>query len=239
MLDNLFNPEYRPTLSKLEKYVDKKDIVAGNTNAAQLSKMSGKFYTDLNMFKTKLYENLTEEGYFGGRPDQLQAGGIVIAVIISVGVTFAANFFSLSQFIWPWGIASGLIAIFFGYHMGHRTATGHALYRQLVGLKYFVGKGKWRYEIAEKNLFLEEILPLAISLGVIGKLTGDMKDLQIEPPKYMGNMAYMDFGSFGTSVGKTLAFTPGSSGSSGWSGGSGFSGGGGGGGFGGGGGSSW
>jgi uncharacterized membrane protein len=106
-------------------------------------------------------------------------------------------------------------------------------------LKYFVGKGQWRYAIAEKHLFLEEILPLAISLGVVNKLSRDMQGLQLEPPKYMGNLAYADFGSFGTSVGRTLAFTPGSSGSGGWSGGSGFSGGGSGGGFGGGGGGSW
>lgn len=239
LLDNLFNSEFKPKLSDLEKHVGMKEIITSKATAAQLSKMSGKFYTDLAVFREKLYTSLTEEGFFGGRPDQLQAGGIMVAIIVSVGVTLIANYFSLSRMVWPWGIASGLIAVAFGFFMGHRTAMGHALYRQLVGLKYFVGKGKWRYEIAEKHLFLEEILPLAISLGVIGKLTGDMQDLQIEPPKYMGNLATMDFGSFGTSVGKTLAFTPSGSGSSGWSGGSGFSGGSSGGGFGGGGGGSW
>ena len=92
----------------------------------------------------------------------------------------------------------------------------------------------------EKNLFLEEMLPLAISLGVVNKLSKDMKDLGVEPPKYFEGVVINNFShdlnSFSSSMAANLSATP--SGNSSWSGGSGFSGGGGGG-FGGGGGGSW
>jgi uncharacterized membrane protein len=107
-------------------------------------------------------------------------------------------------------------------------------------LKYYVSKGKWREEIMEKNLFLEEMLPLAISLGVVNKLANDMKDLGMEPPKYFEGVAINSFAhdlnNFNSVMATNLATTP--SGNSSWSGGSGFSGGSGGG-FGGGGGGSW
>lgn len=77
-----------------------------------------------------------------------------------------------------------ILSAFFAAKMPRRTAWGYSLYRQVIGLKYYVSKGKWREEIMEKNLFLEEMLPLAISLGVVNKLANDMKDLGMEPPKY-------------------------------------------------------
>jgi uncharacterized membrane protein len=81
-------------------------------------------------------------------------------------------------------------------------------------------------------LFLEEILPLAISLGVVNQLTRDMTGLNLPPPSYMGNVAPSHFGSFQSSMGSTLSSAPSSKGSG--FGGGGSSGGGGGGGGGGG-----
>jgi len=126
--------------------------------------------------------------------------------------------------------------------MPRRTAWGHSLYRQITGLKFYLNAGKWREEIAEKNLFFEEILPLAISLGVVHKLASDMEALGIEPPEYLNGFtaAYLvsDLDHFSSSAATNIASSL--SGRSSWSGGSGFSGGGGGGGgFGGGGGGSW
>ena len=128
--------------------------------------------------------------------------------------------------------------------MGRRTAWGYSLYRQIVGLRFYLNLGKWREEITEKNLFFEEILPLAMALGIIDKLAKKMADLGIEPPRYFQGMVLANFGrdfdSFNTLASSNLSSSPTSSGRSSWSGGSGFSGGGSaGGGFGGGGGSSW
>ncbi|OGD07296.1 hypothetical protein A2899_04815 [Candidatus Amesbacteria bacterium RIFCSPLOWO2_01_FULL_49_25] len=205
-----------------------------------LSEMKGKFYRHLENFKESLYDYLDKGGIFDGRPDKIRFG-VVMAVII---VTVVGARFGLMTglFAWAgdrlWGglfLVSCAAAVGFAYFLPRRTARGHALYRQLVGLKYFVGEGRWRYEIGEKNLFLEEILPLSISLGVVGKLTAEMKELGMEPPRYAGNMSGGQFSSFGGYVGKTLAYQA----SRGWSGGSGFSGGSSGGGGGGGGGGSW
>jgi len=49
--------------------------------------------------------------------------------------------------------------------MPRRTAWGHSLYRQITGLRWYLDKGKWREEIAEKHLFLEEILNLTSAPG--------------------------------------------------------------------------
>lgn len=136
-------------------------------------------------------------------------------------------------------IGTGFI---FAYFLPRRTAWGHALYRQAVGLKFFLGEGKWRYEIAEKNLFLEEVLPLAVSLKVVDKLSKDMQDLGIQQTTYLSDVSTFNLIAFQNSMGS--AFVAGSrsgwgANGGGWSGGSGFSGGFSGGGFGGGGGGSW
>ena len=127
--------------------------------------------------------------------------------------------------------------------MPRKTPKGYNLFRQIRGLRYYVDKGKWREEIAEKNLFLEEILPIAVALGVVKKLVRDMDQLGLKPPAYFGGTTgafYTNFNGFYKSGSSSLTSVPGNTGRSTWSGSSGFSSGGfSGGGFGGGGGGSW
>ena len=131
--------------------------------------------------------------------------------------------------------------------MPKRTPQGYAFFRQIVGLRWYLDKGKWREEIAEKNLFFEEILPLTICLGLVNKLSKEMAVLGVEPPSYFVGFNTRtfssDFNHFCRQANSTFLSSPGGSWSSrsSWSGGSGFSGGRGfsGGGFGGGGGRSW
>ena len=201
----------------------------------KVSALKGKFAEHLNKFRDILYENLTKEGFFDSRPDYIKGLSMAAGGISSFVLTIIAATTTMDGIVTVTGIVSGIGCLILGSLMSRRTAKGYAMYRQLTGLKYFVGKGKWRYEIAEKRLFLEEILPLAISLGIVGKLTAEMKELQIPAPQYMGNMVVADFGGFGKSVSSAFAYTSSNS----WSGGSGFSGGSSGGGFGGGGGGSW
>lgn len=90
----------------------------------------------------------------------------------------------------------------------------------------------------EKHLFIEEILPFAVALNVVDQLSRDMKELGLEPPKYMGgtNFGTAAFvSSFTSDLGAGLTYNPSSSSS----GGGGFGGGSSGGGGGGGGGGSW
>ncbi len=128
-----------------------------------------------------------------------------------------------------------------------KTAKGYNFYRQAVSLRWFIEKGKWREEIAEKRLFLSEVLPLAITLGVVKKLAKEMEALGVGSPEYLGTGMVLgrDLDLFRAGAVSAIGSNPSSrgnysvSGRSSWSGGSGFGGGSSGGGFGGGGGSSW
>lgn len=201
-----------------------------------LSSLKNKFYVDLKEIKDQLYENMKEKGFFDGNPEKVR--GVWLGVVFATGFAafvlvsiFGGENSFLAFFII---VVSGILGIILARSMPRRTPHGYALYRQTEGLKWYVNKGAWRQEIAEKKLFIDEMVPLAISLGVIGKLASDMKDLGMEPPKYIGGVNTgtfaSDIGSFQSSAGGTLSSAPSSSGSSGFSGGSSGGGGGGGGG---------
>ncbi|MDD3539619.1 MAG: DUF2207 domain-containing protein [Atribacterota bacterium] len=214
-----------------------------------LSSLKNDFYKYLPAFKKKLYKNLVEEKIFVGNPETVRAKWLTIAIIMLLGdfVLLLSSFISFA--------GSVPLVLFFLFlvptilmakSMPRRTAWGYSLYRQVKGLQWYINKSKWREEIAEKHLFLEEILPLAISLGVVEKLTKEMGSLGVKPPDYFeGAVAasfYSDWRGFYKN--STMALSSSPSGKSTWSGGSGFSGGGSsggssGGGFGGGGGGSW
>lgn len=230
-------------LLDFQKYLLEKIFSHGDKdNIVKLSDLKNNFYKNLDTFKDKLYSRMANQGYFPSRPDHVRTKWIVISVVFS-GILFAleivfsintGNFLPLFLLV-PFAI----FAIFFSFAMPRKTAKGYALYRQIKGLKFYLGKGKWREEINEKHLFLRDMLPLAISLGVVNKLARDMQDLGVKPPSYFNAHTAVwasSFNSFNSSAGSSLIAGSSSSGS--WSGGSGFSGGGGGG-FGGGGGGSW
>lgn len=230
----------------LEKiFLDDEIIEEKGQRYVYLSKLKNKFYKHLEEFKKRLYESVEKEGYFDGNPDKVRLKwigyfvgmDIAIGSVIFVFFSATANFFpflALAVFSVP--------AFFFALRMPRKTAWGHSLFRQIKGLAYYLEKGKWRHEIAEKHLFFEEVLPLAICLGVVDKLANDMEDLGVTPPSYTTGFVVAgfasDFSHFESSASGT--FVSGTTGKSSWSGGSGFGGGGfSGGGFGGGGGGSW
>jgi hypothetical protein len=215
-------------------------------NYVLLSALKKKFYKRLPVFREKLYKRMADEGFFENDPEKERIKWLIIASVLEFISIALIIVFTLSTFnLGPLFVTILLIipTILFALSMPKRTARGYSLYRQITGLKYFVGKGKWRYEVQEKQMFLEEMLPLAISLGVVNKLTKDMEELGIEKPNYIAGAGWTsfssDFASFQTTSSSAIVTVP-SSGRSSWSGGSGFSGGGSsGGGFGGGGGGSW
>lgn len=208
-----------------------------------LSELKNKFYRHLSKFKNKLYQSLVEEKIFPANPEKTKNAWLGIAIFIIVGgiflTTVAAviSFNSAPLFL---AVLVVLPALIISRAMSRRTAWGHALYRQISGLRWYLDKGKWREEIAEKHLFLEEVLPLAIALGTVKKLAKEMAALKIKPPSYLEGMTSStlgyDLGHFSRLAATRLVAAPSSRSS--WSGGSGFSGSSGGG-FGGGGGGSW
>ena len=229
--------------SLLANIIDNRFAIDGGSLPAgrqvtSLAKMKQKFSKSLDEFKDKLYERLANEGIFDGRPDNIRKVVVGIAAFagwMTIGIVGAVVL--MQGMLGMVLLASSVIAAVFAYQLPRRTAWGHALYRQAAGLKYFLGKGKWRYEIAEKHLFLEEVFPLAVSLGVVSKLVSDMKGLGLAAPEYVSGLGG-NVGSFHSQISSTLPSVK-SNGGGGWSGGSGFSGGSSGGGGGGGGGGSW
>ena len=213
-----------------------------------LSSLKNKFYKNLDKFKEKLYDSLDKGGVFDGKPDKVKQKWVGIAIILYIAV-----FFVLIKFGDSTGNYYPMIPLFvlavpttiLAAAMPRRKALGYNLYRQIKGLSFYLGKGKWREEVNEKHLFFAEMLPLAISLEVVNKLAKDMEGLGIKSPDYIvgttaGSLS-LDLTSFKNTAASTLISSPGGkwSGSSSWSGGSGFSGGSSGRGFGGGGGGSW
>jgi uncharacterized membrane protein YgcG len=213
-----------------------------------LSALQNHFYEGLPVFKNKLYKRMETEGLFAGDPEKVRASWIgiyVVICIISTALTmaFVITFYNFVPVVLL--MATSVAGFVLVASMPRRTPKGYSLYRQIEGLKWYLTKGKWRYEHMEKSLFFEEILPLAIALGVVGKLTKDMAGLGVKPPSYFvgsGAAAFMaDIGNFQAKTTNSLLSSPSGkwTGNSSWSGGSGFSGGFSGGGFGGGGGGSW
>lgn len=227
----------------LEKIFSEKDII-------MLSEMKNHFYKHLKEFKEKLYENLNERRIFDGNPEKVRGKWLGLFILFEfLAFILVILFVTTTYNFGPLIVASILSVpgIFLAVKMPRRTAIGYSFNRQIEGLKWYLKKGKWRLEVAEMHIFLEEMLPLAISLGVVDKLTKDMSALGVNPPSYFVNtnaaLFASDFNAFQTSSTSSLLSAPGGgwSGASSWSGGSGFSGGGGssGGGMGGGGGGGW
>ncbi|MCX6726524.1 MAG: DUF2207 domain-containing protein [Candidatus Shapirobacteria bacterium] len=248
------NRDYK--LTKIEKSTDGLkeyqkylwESLFDSNNEVKISDLKDHFYIHLAELRRKIYQDLDSKKMTDGDISKVKMIWSGWATLLNVG----AGLSLFMVFIPTTGNAGPLVPFFAGAlisflmanKMPRKTAWGYSLSRQAEGLKYYLGKGKWREEISEKRLFLEEMLPLAISLGVVNKLAADMRDLEIEPPRYFQGVVLSNFVSdinhFNSVAGTGLVSAPTHySGSGSWSGGSGFSGGGGGGGFGGGGGGSW
>jgi uncharacterized membrane protein len=140
-------------------------------------------------------------------------------------------------------VVLGLLLMFTGGHMPHRTAKGHAVFLHALGFKRFIDESeKERARFAEKQNLFSEYLPYAVVFGATAKWARAFAGLDGELPAtpwYNGPTAFnvivfdQTMRSFTVTAAGSLSSVPAASGSSGFSGG--FSGGG----FGGGGGGSW
>lgn len=194
----------------------------------KLSELKNKFYKHFSETKNILNQSLVDQKFYRNNPQVSKTLLIIFLVIINFLI------FQLNINIF---ILSVIIDLFIITKFTQRTAIGHNLMLQAKGLRKTIQLGKWREKIKEKNLFIEEVLPFAISLGVVNKLTNDMKELGIAPPQYVNGffLANHSFQSSLNSFSSTFnSQVNASSGSHSFGGGS-FSGGG----FGGGGGGSW
>ena len=241
--------EFRKTeinLARLDNF--QKDLLEAlfkNSSQVKISDLRYKFYKNLPKLRSDMYEELNNKGISDGDWKKIQSKWVAIVILLNSLVIFLIIWWFMKETdnCGPLVLTIlGLVpSIILAIKVPRRTAWGYSLYRQITGLKYYLGKGKWREEIMEKNLFLEEMLPIAISLGVVNQLSKDMQTLGIQPPSYFEGTTLNSFAndlfSFRSVTATYMVSTP--TGNSSWSGGSGFSGGSSGGGFGGGGGGSW
>lgn len=198
----------------------------GQSSQVTLSQMKGKFYIHLEKIKNAVFASLYDHTMFTRDPVKTKT----IIIFILFGGFFAAVFiliplFQTLSFNSPLALIGLLVQspflILLTINMNQKTAKGFNYMQQARGLKDTIARGKWREQIKEKHLFIEEILPFAVSLGVVEKLSRDMRELGIKPPEYLhtssihtwSNAAFIS--SFSREVGSSMTYNPSSSSSSG------------------------
>ena len=211
-----------------------------------VSSLSGTFYRAMSTAEQMIEKELVKKNVYTKKPGSARALGIFMALFISaVLLILIFTFYVPISIYWPLMVVVFQlpIAITFGYNMPQKTAVGSNLWLQARGLRKTIAYGKWRQEIQEKKLFIEEVFPFAVALGVVNQLSKDMDKLDLQPPEYirstsaLHSMNVADFtNTMSSEIGSSLSYNPSSSSRSG---GSGFSSGSSGGGGGGGGGGSW
>lgn len=230
-------------LTSAQKYLFDQLFIKGNI--VTIAGLKGTFYTPMQLTKQKIEQALVNRNLYTSKPSTDRAKGMTVTFVTMVGLFSLTMWqFAPYQIFWPIPIliVQLPICLLLAYNLPQRTAVGTNLWLQTRGLRKTIRSGKWREEVKEKNLFIEEILPFAVALGVVDRLSADMKDLNMKPPEYLSNSTLSNFtasqfvSSFSSQVSSNLTYNPSSSSSSG---GSGFSGGSSGGGGGGGGGGSW
>lgn len=224
-----------------QQYLLEKLFEGGKT--AKLSELKGTFYPHMEKVRGKIFTSLFTKKLFEKHPQNQRVKAFVVA--IALDILFGFKLIQLlEQEIWwavPIYLVSGAAALLFAYFLPAKTAKGTNLALQARGLRRTIQRGAWREKIAEKHLFFQEVLPFALALGVVDRLTKDMEALHVQAPTYIPASAARGWStgsfvdSFSTQAASGLSFNPNSSSSSG----SGFSGGSSGGGGGGGGGGSW
>lgn len=222
------------SLPDYQKYL-MDQIFKGGKKERLVSKMKGSFSTAFSQTKSKIVKSTKTLGWFTRNATADQAGGFMLGLFLVIGSLALSIFYaSISQTWWWIGlpILQAAPALLAGWNMPQKTAKGSAMMSRVRGLKKTIEYGKWREEIKEKRLFIDEVLPFAIATGVIDQLTKDMKDLSIPEPEYVSGFTTNSaawantLNSFSSAASSSLSYNPSSSSSSG----GGFSGGGGGGG---------
>lgn len=224
------------------------DMLFGKNRVSptKLSKPPKTAYQHLDAVKSKLYEHLTQTGYFAGNPKTVRTVYLVIGAVVAglgfvVGPILTPVTGMLGSLV-AFG-ASGLIILAFAFFMPARTPKGRKALKEVVGLREWIRLGAWREQIHEKHNFLEEVLPYTIAFGLTYKFIAAFKNADLKQLAWYQSSQPLtithfsdSFSHFQNNLNQGIASTRPRSASSG---GSGFSSGSSGGGFGGGGGGSW
>jgi len=113
---------------------------SGKTEVA-LSSLKNKFHVHLPSIRNSLYQGLTRNGYFSGRPDKMRKAymGFGMALIIG-GILLTRSFGRLDLMIsFP---LSGVIVIAFSFIMPRLSVKGVLMLYELLGLKEFINRAE-------------------------------------------------------------------------------------------------
>jgi uncharacterized protein (TIGR04222 family) len=221
------------------------------SHTVKLSELKKKFAARLAKVQTKLYEDVTNAGWFRGRPDKVRSRWFAAGFVLTIGSAFLA--FTLFRLLHWAPVAIACILVGFALlgaarRMPSRTAKGTAVLAQARGFREYIHTAEanqLRYE--EGADIFSRYLPYAIVFGeaerwvrVFGPLAAGAAAATgagIGPVWYTGPNGWDvshfsdSLSGFTSSATSTIAAsTPSSSGGSGFSGGSSGGGGGGGGG---------
>lgn len=171
-------PEHQKFLME-QIFIEKKKVT--------LTEMKKYFPEHVVTFKTMVLQSLQDKKLFATHPGKQRekAAAVAAFLIIPTGVLM---FMLLEQGIWIAALIWVLSSVLGGlaaYSLPARTALGHQKWWQVRGLRKTIQRGTWREKVNEKHLFIDEVLPFSVALGVVGQLTKDMKKLGIEEPKYL------------------------------------------------------
>lgn len=219
-----------------------------SSDAITISSLKKTFYDELAEVKTKLYEHVVTKKLFAKNPDSIRTRYVVLAIFMVIAglVLFFVGLGNENALISAFGTPlaiNGVLLLIFGNFMPRRSAYGHDLYKKAKGYELFIAKAEAHRQkfFENKNLF-NEVLPYAITFGLVEKFAQAMKDIGLKPTAaatgwYYGTHPFApdtfasNVNSFSNTFSNAIAQTPSKGG--------GFSGGSSSGGFGGGGGGSW
>lgn len=228
------------------------NAIFGSSEKIDLEDLKYKFYTDIPIIKTSIYDALVDKKYYVSSPDKAResymgwGGGLTIITFFFLGFLLDIN---VSVFLGL--LASGGIIFAFAFIMPKKTQLGADTKIKVLGVEEFLKTAeKDRMKFYEDQNIFEKMLPYAIALGLADKWAKACEGLyknqpawyQSNDPNFASAFSTWYFlnalNSFNSTMSSNMTSTPrsaASGGSSGFSSGGGFSGGG----FGGGGGSSW
>lgn len=241
----LFGKETMYTLHKLrsakglrdhQAYLHQALFETGDTVA--LEDLKGTFYKKVDPWKSRVWASVVQGGYFTADPKKtrLKYFGIAMGLVVVAWVAWGLlqHQLLINMGLWLVGLFPlSILTLTLPHIMPQKTVAGWRVQQLARGLQKTIERGKWREEIKEKHLFIEEVFPFAVVFGVVQKLAHDMEDLGEQPPEYVPSTNLVGWqlsnftDAFVDTASSQLTYNP-NSGSG--SGGGGFSGGGGGGG---------
>ena len=209
-------------INKVQEYLLSEIFKYGEV--IKLSELKGKFYKSIPQIKLLIESSLMDKNIYTNKPSKVVGFGW-LAVFVSSGLLFIIYSNTLADLGIVWPVFAiffqAFVSILIASKLSQKTAVGTNLWLQSRGLKETIKRGVWREKINEKNLFIENVLPFSVALGVVKQLSKDMEQLNIKPPEYISSstvnaLVMSDFiNTFNKDVATGLAYNPSSSSMSG------------------------